>query len=147
MKMDARTRYKEERSAQRRADRADRESVSELTPRLSQATGLSEKVCWHTLYVLSPDKREAYIVLHEEGKGYRTQQGSSFYFVDPIELDPTMDALLQEVHEEVAAELKDEPRVMGFCYLYWRTTQRILREKHGIDWRSPHQLNSHIHFD
>ena len=36
---------------------------------------------------------------------------------------------------------------IGFCHLHWATMQRILREKYGIDWKSPPEMNPHVLFD
>lgn len=36
---------------------------------------------------------------------------------------------------------------LGYCYLYWETKKEILKTHYGIDWKSPAELNPHIHFD
>lgn len=36
---------------------------------------------------------------------------------------------------------------LGFCHLYWATKKRILKERYGIDWKSPAELNPCVNFD
>lgn len=36
---------------------------------------------------------------------------------------------------------------LGFCHIYWMTKRRILRDKFGIEWRSPAELNPDVYFD
>lgn len=36
---------------------------------------------------------------------------------------------------------------MGYCHLYWATKKQILKEKYGIEWHSPAELNPHVMFD
>jgi len=66
---------------------------------------------------------------------------------DPIEDTEEYKAILPELEAKIEAELKDAPRVMGFCFEYWDTKERILREDYGIEWDSPNVLNPTVHFD
>ena len=36
---------------------------------------------------------------------------------------------------------------LGFCHEYWAAKKEVLREKYGIDWRSPAERYPHIIFD
>ena len=36
---------------------------------------------------------------------------------------------------------------LGFCHEYWAVKKEVLREKYGIDWRSPAERYPHIIFD
>lgn len=36
---------------------------------------------------------------------------------------------------------------MGACHAFWAAKKRILLEKHGIDWKSPVELNKGVKFD
>ena len=36
---------------------------------------------------------------------------------------------------------------LGFCHEYWAAKKKVLREKYGIDWRSPAERYPHIIFD
>ena len=52
---------------------------------------------------------------------------------DPIEDDPKIKSLIEAADKEANAELIDSEYRgrMGFCYIFWTTKKRILREKHG----------------
>lgn len=36
---------------------------------------------------------------------------------------------------------------MGYCHKYWWTKKKILREKFGMEWKSPVDLNPEVDFD
>jgi len=68
--------------------------------------------------------------------------------VDPAEDDPQLATVLLRATLEAELELIGENRnVMGFCHLFWQTKQRILRERYGVEWRTPAELNRQIIFD
>jgi hypothetical protein len=68
---------------------------------------------------------------------------------DPIEDDPKFKAVIEVVMSEVMAELADHPwkDKLGFCHVIWGTKKRILKEKHGIEWRSPREMNPMNFYD
>ncbi len=66
---------------------------------------------------------------------------------DPIELTPEWKKINKEVEKELDELFKDHHRGMGFCHLYWHEKRRILKEKYGIDWHSPAQMNPRVIFD
>jgi hypothetical protein len=51
--------------------------------------------------------------------------------------------------EEADRNLVGSPSKNGlrFCHEYWAEKKRILKERHGLEWRSPAELNRHIIFD
>lgn len=65
---------------------------------------------------------------------------------DPVEWTAGYEEVIDEVEKEVADKLKDEPRGMGFCFIYWPAKTAALA-KRGISWRSPKQMNPRILFD
>jgi hypothetical protein len=68
--------------------------------------------------------------------------------VDPAEDDPQLATVLLRATLEADAELASEDRnLMGFCNLFWHSKQRILRERYGVEWRTPIELNPQIMFD
>jgi hypothetical protein len=70
------------------------------------------------------------------------------YRVDPAEDDPNLATVLLRATLEVDAELEGEDRnILGFCHLLWHTKQRILRERYGVEWRTPVEWNPQIIFD
>lgn len=76
---------------------------------------------------------------------YLTQGGTLLH--DPIQEDPALRSMFENVEEMVDDELKDEERRLGFCYLYWHTKKRILKEEFGIEWFTPGEMNPHVFFD
>jgi hypothetical protein len=45
-----------------------------------------------------------------------------------------------------AQNIKTQGR-RGSVHIYWDTKQRLLKQKYGIDWSSPGELNPHVIFD
>ena len=65
---------------------------------------------------------------------------------DPIENDPKYKEILASVDMEIELEL-GESRPLGYCHLFWSMKKQILKDRYGIDWKSPSELNPHIDFD
>ena len=82
---------------------------------------------------------------------------TNFYYVDPnaefsmrrdaIELEPDHSDVFATIDDEVEKELEGHPRGLGFIHLFWATKEQILKEKYGISWRSPEDLNPNTSFD
>lgn len=66
---------------------------------------------------------------------------------DPIEDTAVYQEVIKDVEKELDELLKDKPRSMGFCHIYWYEKKRILKEKYGIEWKSPALMNPHVRFD
>jgi len=66
--------------------------------------------------------------------------------VDPVQATPEWEDVIYEVEKEVDEQLKDEPRVMGFCFGYW-SAKRAALARRGIEWRSPSAMNPRVMFD
>ncbi len=68
---------------------------------------------------------------------------------DPIEDDPKYKNAFDAIDTEVDEILKDDPwrGHTGFGHVFWNTKKKLLKEKYGIDWRSPREMNPHIIFD
>lgn len=66
---------------------------------------------------------------------------------DPLEDDPRFRDLIAKAEREAELELADWPRGMGFCHILWETQKEILREKYGIDWHTPVEMNPDALFD
>ena len=66
---------------------------------------------------------------------------------DPIEWTDEYEEVIAEADKKAHALLADEPRGMGFCFVYWPTLQRILFQDYGIRWRSPAEMNPGVIFD
>lgn len=74
---------------------------------------------------------------------------------DPIEDDPRLKPMIAEADREAARQLaefrskRDPPGTprLGDCHLYWAVKKDFLREKYGIEWRTPGEMNPGIAFD
>ena len=66
---------------------------------------------------------------------------------DPIEDTEEFKAIIDDVERELDEMLKDEPKGMGFCHHYWHCKSKLLKEKYGINWRSPSIMNPTVRFD
>lgn len=66
---------------------------------------------------------------------------------DPIESTPEWKKINGEVEKELDEIFKGYPRCTGFCHMYWHEKRKLLKEKYGIDWRSPAQMNPRVRFD
>lgn len=64
---------------------------------------------------------------------------------DPIEMDPVFSGYI----EAAAAEAKSNVRYkgMGLCHFIWEEQARILKEKYGLDWYSPAEMNPWVMMD
>ena len=50
---------------------------------------------------------------------------------------------MQEAEDRLAAV----PHRRGYCHRLWAETKRILREKYGLDWKTPSEMNPGVLFD
>jgi hypothetical protein len=68
---------------------------------------------------------------------------------DPIEDDPEVQPTLRASEHETDELLKEHPQRshFGFCHLYWGTKKSILKNRYGITWRTPVEMNPKIKFD
>lgn len=68
---------------------------------------------------------------------------------DPVEDDPKIRPIIRAATKQAMDELKDHPfyEQFGFCHFLWDKKKQILKEKYGIDWRSPSDMNPHIIYD
>jgi len=69
--------------------------------------------------------------------------------VDAVEQTPEFKAVIESVREQADEELIDHPwrDGLGYCHPYWEAIERILREEHGIRWRSPSKMNPDVCYD
>jgi hypothetical protein len=68
---------------------------------------------------------------------------------DPVEDDPRYVEVFRTIDDEVKESLASDPRRggEGFVNIYWEAKKRLLKQKYGIDWRSPGEMNPHVIFD
>jgi len=74
---------------------------------------------------------------------------SSGLYYDPIEDDPRYADVFRKINDEVNQALAEHPKKgsMGFVHIIWETKKQILKQKHGINWRTPAELNPQVMFD
>ena len=66
---------------------------------------------------------------------------------DPVEHTEKYQKILIGLEAKIEEELRGEPMGDGFCYQYWNTKKKILKEDYGIRWDSPSALNPETMFD
>ncbi|MBR5893118.1 MAG: hypothetical protein IKZ37_05755 [Bacteroidaceae bacterium] len=66
---------------------------------------------------------------------------------DPIEWTEFWEDVIDAVNEYVYKNLECRSRGMGFCHVYWNELGNVMREKFGVEWRSPVVMNPGTHFD
>jgi hypothetical protein len=66
---------------------------------------------------------------------------------DQQEGDPALRPIFEAVEQEVQEKLKGFPFRLGYCHVAWAEKKRLLKEKYGIDWQSPAELNPEVCFD
>jgi hypothetical protein len=60
-------------------------------------------------------------------------------------VDETIVAADKEARMELAVHpARDE---LGFCHIFWWTKKRILKEKYGVDWKTPAEEKPGVMFD
>ena len=65
---------------------------------------------------------------------------------DPIELTDKYLKIELELERLIRKEI-GEGGYMGFCHKYWWTKKNLLKEKYGIEWKSPVDMNQDVDFD
>ena len=77
----------------------------------------------------------------QEGRDYVVVDGLR---IDAKEFDPEYKCILDKVEVEVEKEVVS---VDLFWFDIWWGKKKLLKERHGIVWRSLAELNPHISFD
>jgi hypothetical protein len=68
---------------------------------------------------------------------------------DPIEGDPVVGPLVKQAEEEAIADLAKGEFVLdlGYCHMLWDRQKKILKERYGINWKTPSEMNPMVIFD
>lgn len=81
------------------------------------------------------------------GCSYREKDKRSINIItDPIELTDKYLKIELELERLIRKEI-GEGGYMGFCHKYWWTKKNLLKEKYGIEWKSPVDMNPGVIFD
>ena len=134
------------------------EVPASLVIRLRKQTGLPLMECKHFLERFTPEERIRLVELRES-------QTDTFVH-DPIEDNPSIRSLFEAVRAEVNGVVTEEHRKRiaeleessptveslfrggrGLCHREWQLTKKLMKERHGIEWQSPADLNPWVIFD
>lgn len=83
-------------------------------------------------------------------------KSNSLGLYDPIEDEPSLLVQISEAKAEaektvdrMKAEigLDKSPCHFSWCYTYWCETKRILRDRFGIEWFSPAEMNPRVKYE
>ncbi|MBV9848486.1 MAG: hypothetical protein JO250_02245 [Armatimonadetes bacterium] len=69
---------------------------------------------------------------------------------DPQENNPELLPIILAAAVEARRVLEQQEHLLcqgSFCHVMWRTQKQILKERHGIDWKSPSEMNSQFQSD
>jgi len=66
---------------------------------------------------------------------------------DPIEDDPLVKPLYLAICDEVSSELHELRNRRGTYNRLWARIKELMLERHGIEWRSPREMNPTHMFD
>lgn len=125
--------------------------------RVHRATGMSLRHCRSHLERSSPVRVTKLL------DAISHQRGPTFH--DPIEDDPAFAATFEAIRREaevLAAEEVERKRqeyrrdglervefllARGHCHRIWNIMQRLLRERHGVEWLTPAQMSPGVCLD
>jgi hypothetical protein len=95
-----------------------------------------------------PSHRRQELLTAVEQQSDSGKAGSVTHYYDPLEDDPSVSRFIELARQEAESlVLSKDGRQFGHCFRVWDTMQRILHERHGIEWLTPAQLNPSIAFD
>lgn len=66
---------------------------------------------------------------------------------DRVEYSWEWERIYYDMEEEVMRQFENEPRHMGMCFRIWSAKKTLLKDKYGIDWRTPGEMNPRVMFD
>ncbi len=66
---------------------------------------------------------------------------------DPVCWTWYWERVIDSVEEEVSRRLEGVQRGMGFCFAYWAEKKNVMKELHGIEWKTPSEMNPKVLFD
>lgn len=132
--------------------------TNERLMRLHHETGLPVLSAKGLLVSMPPAEQENFIVALESAQGRILR--------DPIEDDPNLGPIIGAVLDAVGKQVQDEhdahikelaitsPAVAhlfksgrGLCHAVWLKAKQQLKDEHGIDWKTPAEMNPWKHFD
>lgn len=131
---------------------------NQLVMRFRRATGLPVLVAKRELEHFNPEEQLARV--------FKAENRPSGICRDPMEEDERIGPIIRNVMTSVAVRVRQERELRidelrktdpamadflsvgrGMCHRIWHETKLQLESEHGIDWRSPAELNPDTMFD
>jgi hypothetical protein len=66
---------------------------------------------------------------------------------NPTEDDPRLADLIRKAKLEAEESTRAFAGRLGYCHMLWINQKRILRDKYGIDWKTPAEMNPEADID
>ncbi|MBU2579989.1 hypothetical protein KKF19_03500 [Patescibacteria group bacterium] len=66
---------------------------------------------------------------------------------NPQENDPEIKIIIKKAAKEAERNLIFTRKTLGYCHLFWDEQKRILKDKYGIDWKTPAERNPGVCYD
>lgn len=73
--------------------------------------------------------------------------GEIYNDYDPQDNDPKIREIIKKAGKKARRNLVFKPRALGFCHVFWKEKKRILKDKYGIDWKTPAERNPDTKYD
>lgn len=102
-----------------------------------------KKSLWSRLNLLTSSHREQ--LLFERIEIAKRQQTFCDELHDPIEDEPHIQPMIAEAAARAEAEVPDSG--IGWCHSIWEAQQKILRDRFGIEWFTPSEMNPNVFYD
>jgi len=73
--------------------------------------------------------------------------GEIFEGYNPQENDLKVKTAIKKAAKEAKRNLIFTRKTLGYCHVFWGEQKRILKDKYGIDWKTPAERNPNARFD
>lgn len=115
--------------------------VAAAAMRLRVATGRPPLYCLKVLRPLAPPLRRSYVLAFEASR--------SSLLRDPIEFDPITTPLVVSIEAEGRDRLDrgEFGQGRGKAHRLWAWMKSELQSRHGIEWKSPREMNPDVRID
>ena len=133
---------------------------AELVMRLRRATGLPVLDARRTLLERDIEDRLPFVIAaenHSPTDGMARDPQEDDEILGPIihgTLDSVAERVINEYDENIAEMRETEPQMAdflsnrrGICHRIWAKTKTQLKNQHGIEWRTPAEVNPGTIFD
>jgi hypothetical protein len=122
----------------------DRElnSIAELAMRLRKATGKTPLQCEEFIRCMNPRLRLTYVEAFEKSP--------SSLLRDPLEFDPEYSSIIEAVKSEARVKLDSGEfgvSVRGRSIRMWGWVKEQLKDRFGIVWLAPYEINPDVVID